>query len=199
MSQIYNQKLKRSKPQDTQLGILKMYAFCRKFSRGPQVQERALLMLRSICPRKYTQKRSGSSKGEVGAQQSHSQVGVNTSSPAVYWRKQPNWRVHLELCCRNHDIRIVLSNSTAHTHASCKTTRTQENFNNRVTKMVLPSDELWLIANNSKSFANGSESIIRNNLGLFKHFEIYLIQSFQKHRSNGIKIWIWQENLYQSN
>ena len=34
MSQIYNQKLKRSKPQDTQLGILKMYAFCRNSAEG---------------------------------------------------------------------------------------------------------------------------------------------------------------------
>ena len=40
---------------------------------------------------------------------------------------------------------------------------------------ILLSDELWLIANNSKSFANGSKSIIRNNLGFCKHFEIYLI------------------------
>ena len=29
--------------------------------------------------------------------------------------------------------------------------------------------------NNSKNFAKGSKSIIRNNLGLCKHFEIYLI------------------------
>ena len=32
-----------------------------------------------------------------------------------------------------------------------------------------------LIANNSKSFANESKSIIRNNLGLCKRSEIYLI------------------------
>ena len=38
-----------------------------------------------------------------------------------------------------------------------------------------PSDELWSVANNSKSFANGSKSIIRNNLGLYKHSDIYLI------------------------
>ena len=41
--------------------------------------------------------------------------------------------------------------------------------------MILRSDELWLIANNSKSFANGNKSIIRNNLGLYKQFEIYFI------------------------
>ena len=32
-----------------------------------------------------------------------------------------------------------------------------------------------MIANNSKSFANGSKSLIRNNLGLYKHSDIYLI------------------------
>ena len=56
-----------------------------------------------------------------------------------------------------------------------KATRTWENFNNRGTKMILLSDELWSIANNSKSFANGSKAIIRNNLGLYKHSNIYLI------------------------
>ena len=49
------------------------------------------------------------------------------------------------------------------------------------TKMIHLSDELWLIANNSKSFANGSKLIIRNNLGLCKHSEKYLIYNFQKH------------------
>ena len=44
---------------------------------------------------------------------------ANTSSPDVYWRKQPNWRAHLELCHRNPDIlkRVLnwttLSNSIA--------------------------------------------------------------------------------------
>ena len=41
--------------------------------------------------------------------------------------------------------------------------------------MILLSDELSSKANNSKSFANGSKSIIRNNLGLYKHSDIYLI------------------------
>ena len=65
------------------------------------------------------------------------------------------------------------------THASYKTTRTWENFNNRRTKIILPSDKLWLIANNSKSFANRSKSIIRNNLGLCKGFEIHLSRTFK--------------------
>ena len=37
------------------------------------------------------------------------------------------------------------------------------------------SDKLWLIANNSKSFVNGSKSIIRNNLRLYERSEIDLI------------------------
>ena len=61
------------------------------------------------------------------------------------------------------------------TYASYKKNRTWENFNNRGTKMILVSDELWLIANDSKSFTNGSKSIIRNNLGLCKHSKIYFI------------------------
>ena len=32
-----------------------------------------------------------------------------------------------------------------------------------------------LLDNNSESFVNGSKSIIRNNLGLSEHFEIYLV------------------------
>ena len=46
-------------------------------------------------------------------------------------------------------------------------------------KMILLVDKLWLIANNSESFANRNKAII-NNLGLSKHFEIYLIWNFQK-------------------
>ena len=50
--------------------------------------------------------------------------------------------------------------------------------------MILLSDELSLVTNNSKIF-----SIIRNNLDLCKHSEIYLILNFQKHYHgfNGIK------------
>ena len=60
-------------------------------------------------------------------------------------------------------------------HASYKTTRTWENFSNWGTKKILLSGKLWLIANNPKSFVNGSKSVVKNNLGLCKHFEIYLI------------------------
>ena len=61
------------------------------------------------------------------------------------------------------------------THASYNATRTWKNFNKRGIKMILLSDELWSIPNNSKSFANGSKSIIRNNLGLYKRSDIDLI------------------------
>ena len=60
---------------------------------------------------------------------------------------------------------IQLNCGEVSTHASYKITKTRENFNNRGTKIILLSDELWLIANNSKSFAKGSKSLIRNNLG----------------------------------
>ena len=44
MSQRYSVNTKRSKPKKNQLGILKkIMHFARKFSRGPQVQERTLL------------------------------------------------------------------------------------------------------------------------------------------------------------
>ena len=42
--------------------------------------------------------------------------------------------------------------------------------------MSLLSDELWLINNNSKSFANESKSILRNNLGTCK---VLLFRSFE--------------------
>ena len=73
----------------------------------------------------------------------------------------------------NHTIQ--LNCGRVRTRASYKRTRTWENFNNQGTKMILFLEEPWLIANNSKSFANKSKSIIRNNLGLCKHPEIYLV------------------------
>ena len=41
----YNSYTKRPKLKENHLGILKTFAFCQKFSRGPQVQNRALLGL----------------------------------------------------------------------------------------------------------------------------------------------------------
>ena len=43
MSQTYYDNIKKPKLQDTQLGILKIYAFCQK------IQQRALWELHSIC------------------------------------------------------------------------------------------------------------------------------------------------------
>ena len=41
------------------------------------------------------------------------------------------------------------------TNANYNTTRTWENFNNRGKKMILISDELWLIAHNSTVLQSG--------------------------------------------
>ena len=68
MSQRYNDNIKRPKSQDTQLGILKIYAFCQKIQQkafGPG--ESTLLVLHSIYLWQYTQKLSDSRKGAVGA------------------------------------------------------------------------------------------------------------------------------------
>ena len=54
-----------------------------------------------------------------------------------------------------------------HSRASYKTARTWENFNSWGAKMILLSDKLWLIANNSKSLASRSKSIKRNDLVLW--------------------------------
>ena len=70
---------------------------------------------------------------------------------------------------------IQLNCGEVRTDASYKATRTWENFNNHGTKMILLSDELWSVANNAKSFENGSKSTIRNNLGLDKRSDVYLI------------------------
>ena len=59
---------------------------------------------------------------------------------------------------------IQLNCGEVRTHATYKATRTWENSNNQGIKMILLSDELWSIANNSKSFANGIKLIISNNL-----------------------------------
>ena len=67
------------------------------------------------------------------------------------------------------DQDIHLKCQEVRTHANYKTTRTWENFNNQGTKMILLSNKLHIIANNSKSFANKSKSKIRNNLGLWRH------------------------------
>ena len=96
----------------------------------------------------------------------------------VYWKKRQNWWAQLpqepqepwlpEKGAKSDRV-IRLNCRELRTHASYKITRTWENFNNRGTKMILLSDELWLIANNSKSIVKQSKSVIRNNLGLCTH------------------------------
>ena len=70
---------------------------------------------------------------------------------------------------------IQLNCGEVRTHASYKTTRTWENFNNQGTKNIILSDKLWSTANNSNSFANAIKSIIKNNLVLYKLSDIYFI------------------------
>ena len=67
MSQTYNYNIKRSKLQDIQLGILKVYAFCWKIQQralGPGESAEGVTI---ICLWEYTQELSGSRKGAVGA------------------------------------------------------------------------------------------------------------------------------------
>ena len=65
MSQRYNDNIKRLKLQDIQLGILKVYAFCWKISRGPQVRTSCCY---AVSLWEYAHKLSGLKKGAVGAQ-----------------------------------------------------------------------------------------------------------------------------------
>ena len=110
--------------------------FARKFSRGPQAQERTLLGYISIyenTPKKlphlppkswnnfiwWFKKEPNWGIAKVMQVRLVLRLYANTSSPSIYWRKQLNQQAHLELCHRNPDIlermlnRIALSNSTA--------------------------------------------------------------------------------------
>ena len=77
------------------------------------------------------------------------------------------------------DCVIQLNCGEVCTHANYKTTRTWEDFNNQGTKIILLSDELWLISNNSKSFANRSKLIIRNNLNWGSTLKFTLFRTFR--------------------
>ena len=177
-----NDKTERPKKKENQLGILKFYTFCQKIQQRPvglgeSYWERSIGF--TYQSRKYIWKVALSSPkkllqfylvGQGRAQLEHSshivKVGVEATcwhfKPDIYWRKQPNWWAHLELCHRNPDIlervpnQIALSScGEVCTHASYKTTRTWENFNNWGTKIILFPDELWLSASKSKSFVKG--------------------------------------------
>ena len=194
MSQRYNGNTKRPKLQDTQLGILGILPenvaeglgsrreHCWGYiSVNENIPEKLWIYQKSchtFLIKVVLTLLNGSRKSAVGALgviwlSSVLRLHANTSSQDVYRREQPNQWAHLELCQRNLDIlemvlkQIVLSNSTAMVCPPMqvvKKNRSWGNFNNQGTKMILLSHKLWLIANNSKSFADGSKSIIRINL-----------------------------------
>ena len=187
MSKRYD-NIKRPKPQDTELEILQNLGIL------PENSAEGLGSRREHCWCYVVSVFQNTSKNLVvqGRVQlvhiSHIfKVGVETtcytSIPDEYWRKWLNQRAHLELCNRNPDIlervlnRIALSNSTAGKYAPKQVIKQpeHENFNNWGTKMILLSYVLSLVANNFKSFPNGSKSIIKHNLGLCKNFEIYVV------------------------
>ena len=67
MSQTYNDNIKRSKPQDIPLGILKTYAFCRKLqprASGLGESTAGVMWYLSLT---IHRKLGGSRKGAVGA------------------------------------------------------------------------------------------------------------------------------------
>ena len=70
MSQRYNHISKRPKPQDTQLGILKIYVFCRKIQQkapGPRESAAEVTYLSmKIHPKSCRTLLNGSRKGAVG-------------------------------------------------------------------------------------------------------------------------------------
>ena len=92
----------------------------------------------------------------------------------IYWRKQPNWLAYLELSHRNPDVlervlnQIVIQ-STAKKCTPMQIIKYLEHGRTSTTEEQKWSSFQTNYANNSKSFANRSKSIIRNNLGLFKH------------------------------
>ena len=182
----YNDNIKRPRPQDAQLEILRIYASCRKIQKrvsGPGVR----------CWRYVVHVFENTPKSLVvqgRAQLEHSshivKVGVEvtcfhfnpwrilneTTEPGGLFGTVPQKSWHPGKSAKLDDV-IQLNSGEVRTHASHETTRTWENFNKRGTKMALLSGELWLIANNSKIFANENKSIV-NTLGLCKHFQIYL-------------------------
>ena len=142
--------------------------FARKFVKRPQVQESTAgvtyLSMRMhpknccIFPLKVaTNLLSGTRKGTTGVQQSHSYgrcqgfmltlqalayiEGNNRTSSPIWNYATGTFPDILERVLKS----IALSKincGEVHTHASYKTTRTWENFNNRGTKMILLSDKL---------------------------------------------------------
>ena len=135
--------------------------FAGKFSRGPRVLERALLVVWSIfenTPKHLVV------QGRMQLEHSSHIVKVGVEATCLHFNP---WRILKETTKlagpfgtilqepwhpgkgAKSDHVIQLNCGKVHTHASYETTRTWENFNNRGTKMILLSDELWVITNNS--------------------------------------------------
>ena len=85
--------------------------------------------------------------GGNGRKEMTKPVGPFGSMPQELWHPEKGAKL---------DCVIKHSCGEECTHANYKTTRTWENFNNQRTKVILLSEKLWLIANNSKNFASGT-------------------------------------------
>ena len=155
MRKRYTDNTKRPKPKENQRGIIKIYAFCQKIQQmtsGPgercwcyvSIYENAPKNCRIFPLKVATTLLSGSRRI---LKETTETVGPFGTMPQEPWHPGIGTKL---------DCVIQLNCGEVRTHASYKTTRTWENFNNRGTKMILLSDKLWLIAHNSKSFANGT-------------------------------------------
>ena len=151
----YNDNIKRPKPQDTQLGILKIYTSCRKIQKrvsGPgQRYWRYVVYIFENTPKNLVV--------QGRAQLEHSshivKVGVEatcfhfnprrilneTTEPAGLFGTIPQKSWHPGKSTKLGHV-SQLNCGEVRTHASHETTRTWENFNKRGTKMALLSGEL---------------------------------------------------------
>ena len=168
--------IKRQKPQDTQLGILRISTFLGKIQQrasGPKESAGGLW--------EHTEKGSDS---RVELDHSNHIVNVGIKATCLHFNPWSILKEESELAspfgtmpqeprlpgkCAKLDHVIQLNCRELCTHRSYKITRAWENFNNRGTKVIFLWEELWLISSNCKSFGNGSNSIARNNLGLCEH------------------------------
>ena len=151
---------------ENQLGILKIYAFCQKIQRKTSSPGECCWCYISIyenapqncCifPLKVaTTLLSGSRKGTTEYSSHIVKVGVEATckhfkpwhilkeltEPAGPFGTMPQKPCHPGKGAKLDQV-IQLNCREVHTHASYKTTRTWENFDNRRTKMILLSDKL---------------------------------------------------------
>ena len=136
MSQIHNYNIKMLKPQDILLGILKIYAFYRKIQQralGPGESTAGVTQYLPLRVQPITQWFTEGCIWSIVVTQLRLvlRLHVNTSIPGT---------MPQEPCHRNPgkgakpDHVIQVNCGELRTHASYKTTRTRENFNNRGTK-----------------------------------------------------------------